>query len=65
MPSRQAARSIWDQGARDAYRGAGRSAGQAYKNCVKVNGRIATVDGECMKKAAGPLGQALSSTWTD
>jgi hypothetical protein len=65
MPSRRAARNIWDQGARDAYRSAGKSVAQAYKGFVTVSGNTATIDGECMKRAAAPLGAALSGAWSD
>ena len=64
MPSRAAARSIWDDSAREAYRGAAQQIRAPYKGCVKVNGSLATVDGNCMKKVATGFGEQLRSTWS-
>jgi hypothetical protein len=65
MPSRAQARSLWTEEARDAYRSAAQGVKGAYKNCVKVAGRIATIDGNCMQKAAGGLSTSLAGAWTD
>jgi hypothetical protein len=65
MPSRAAARGMWDSAARDAYRSALNGVRGAYTQCVKVAGDSVSFAPSCLKKAAAPLKSALSSAWSD
>lgn len=61
--SREAARGVWDEAARGAYRSATQGIKSAYANCVKGSGDTITISRTCLKNAAKPLKDSLSAAW--
>lgn len=65
MPSRAAARGMWDSSAREAYRAAGKGVSSAYAACVQVAGDTVTINRGCLKNAGKALKGPLSGAWTE